>query len=281
MISIITVVLNGERFIEYAIQNVIDQACPEAEHIIVDGGSTDLTVDIVKSYAQRYSHIRWVSEKDEGQSDALNKGIAIARGDIIGILDYDDYYESNVLNKVSGIFRNLSEPSLLVGNTQFVDCEDKVTMVHKPSCFTLLGYLSGKDMAPFSASSYFYHKSLLQLIGPYDVDDHYSMDYDFLYRAVQVVRVKYVDETWANRRHLETTKTGQNIKTGQNLVVLKRLNEKYRKQLPLLQRCQVAILTTIYGGPFRVMFRAIDILISRPRDFFPRFNASLAKILNF
>ena len=66
MISIITPVYNNKRFIEFCIKNVIEQNCPEVEHIIVDGGSTDGTAEIIKQYADQYPHIRWVSEKDEG-----------------------------------------------------------------------------------------------------------------------------------------------------------------------------------------------------------------------
>jgi glycosyltransferase involved in cell wall biosynthesis len=96
MISIITPVFNGEKFIASCIKNVIGQNCPYAEHIIIDGASTDSTASIVKTFADRYPHIRWVSEKDRGQSDAMNKGIALAQGTILGFLNVDDYYEPNV-----------------------------------------------------------------------------------------------------------------------------------------------------------------------------------------
>jgi glycosyltransferase involved in cell wall biosynthesis len=100
MISVITPVYNGDRFIESCIRMVIDQACSEAEHLIIDGGSSDRTVEIVQQYADRYPHIRWVSEPDAGQSDAMNKGIEMAKGDIIAMLNVDDYYEPNVLNRI-------------------------------------------------------------------------------------------------------------------------------------------------------------------------------------
>ena len=87
MLSIITPVLNGEQFIESCIKVVIDQSCPDCEHIIIDGNSKDRTVEIIKHYASKYSHIRWISENDKGQSDAMNKGIRMARGEIIGILN--------------------------------------------------------------------------------------------------------------------------------------------------------------------------------------------------
>ncbi|MDF5711529.1 MAG: glycosyltransferase [Nostoc sp. S4] len=78
MISVITPVYNGEKFIESCLQVVIKQNFSEVEHIIVDGGSTDKTIDIIKHYANQYSHIRWISEKDRGQSDAINKGIYLS-----------------------------------------------------------------------------------------------------------------------------------------------------------------------------------------------------------
>ena len=80
MISVVTPVYQGRRFIKSCIETVIAQACADAEHIIIDGGSTDGTVEIIELYAERHPHIRWISEKDKGQSDALNKGIGMARG---------------------------------------------------------------------------------------------------------------------------------------------------------------------------------------------------------
>ena len=78
MLSIITPVYNSERFIATCIEAVIKQDCVKLEHIIIDGGSTDQTVPIIRQYADRYPHIRWQSEPDRGQSDAMNKGIAMA-----------------------------------------------------------------------------------------------------------------------------------------------------------------------------------------------------------
>ena len=84
MISVITPVFNGETFMEECIRVVINQACPDVEHVIIDGDSKDRTVEIIKMYAAQYPHIRWISEKDDGQSDALNKGVTMAKGDILG-----------------------------------------------------------------------------------------------------------------------------------------------------------------------------------------------------
>lgn len=245
MISIITPVYNGERFIENCIKVVIEQNCPDREHIIIDGGSTDETVEIIKQYAENYPHIRWISEKDRGQSDAMNKGIAMAKGDILAILNVDDFYEPNVLNRVLNIFKDLPEPTLLVGNCNIRDDNDRITKVNKPSRLKLEDLLVGSTKNPFPAnpSAYFYHTSLHKIIGLYKVDEHYAMDLDFILKAVKYANVKYVDETWGNFRLIKGTKTFNNILTGQNRESKKLIYELYRKEFPLIKRF---ILATKY-----------------------------------
>lgn len=103
LITVITVVFNGVDHIECAIQSVLEQGYQNLQYIIVDGGSTDGTVDVIRKYE---NHLYcWVSERDRGISDAFNKGIALATGDIIGILNADDWYEANTLHEVAKIYR--------------------------------------------------------------------------------------------------------------------------------------------------------------------------------
>ncbi|NWF60282.1 MAG: glycosyltransferase [Fischerella sp.] len=244
MISVITPVYNGEKFVEFCIKVVIDQQCLDVEHIIVDGNSTDRTVEIIKKYADSYPHIRWISEQDKGQSDAMNKGIAMVRGEILAILNVDDYYEPNVLNRVLELFKELPVPSLLVGNCNIWEAKDKLAAVIKPANFNLSHILQGLNLNNFPAnpSAYFYHTSLHQQVGLYKVDEHYAMDLDFLLRAVQVATVKYVDETWGNWMRTEGTKTvtlWQSFEQGQQLV--DKILRTYRKDLPWLQRWRITI----------------------------------------
>lgn len=243
MISVITPVYNGERFIESCLQNVIDQQCAGVEHIIIDAGSKDKTVDIIKQYADRYSYIRWISEPDQGQSDAMNKGIAMARGEILGILNVDDYYEPNVLNHIVEIFETLAEPSLLVGNCNVWDA-DGFRGLNEPSKLKFTDLLLGRRINPYplNPSAYFYHASLHQVAGLYDVNEHYAMDYDFLFRAVQVAHLKYVDETWGNFRVIQGTKTFSDSQTGQGARRVRRLIRTYRKDLPWFQRLKVTVI---------------------------------------
>lgn len=276
MISVITPVYNGERFIESCIKVVIDQACPSAEHIIIDGGSTDRTVEIIKQYAQKYSHIRWISEKDKGQSDAMNKGIAMAKGRILGILNVDDFYEPNVLNHVLEIFKTLPEPSLLVGNCNVWNDEGKLIWVNKPAKLKLNDLLLGIKVNPFpvNPSAYFYHASLHQKIGLYKVDEQYAMDLDFILKAVQVATVKYVDETWGNYRQIEGTKTFIEMRNGQNDRRLESFLKAYQKELPLLQRWQVNI-----GYEFYKKRDIAKYLVNNPQDALPLLRDKLSAIL--
>ncbi|MBV8884341.1 MAG: glycosyltransferase, partial [Chroococcidiopsidaceae cyanobacterium CP_BM_RX_35] len=193
-------------------------------------GSTDRTVEIIEKYASHYTHIRWISEKDWGQSDALNKGIAMAKGEVIGILNVDDFYEPNVLSRVLEIFEISPEPSLIVGNCKLWDDEENLLFINKPSKLKLYDLLIDRP-APANPSAYFYHTSLHQKVGFYEVDDHYTMDLDFILKAVQVARVRYVDEDWGNFRLIEGTKTSNDIKSGKAKPRRDDLLKKYRKDL--------------------------------------------------
>ncbi len=95
LVTIITVVFNGEKHLEKTIQSVIQQTYPNIEYIVIDGGSTDGTIDIIKKYGQQIS--QWVSEKDKGIADAFNKGIQKATGSIIGLINADDWYEPDAV----------------------------------------------------------------------------------------------------------------------------------------------------------------------------------------
>lgn len=240
MISIITPVYNGEKFIEACIKIVIDQSCRDIEHIIVDGSSTDRTVEIIKQYADKYPHIRWISEKDKGQSDAMNKGIAMAKGQVLGILNVDDFYEPDVLNQVLEIFRSLPEPSFLVGNCNIWNDEGNIFRINKPNNLNFLGLLRRGNF-PENPSAYFYHMSLHQKIGLYKVDEQYAMDYDFILRAVQVANIKYVNEIWGNFRFITGTKTFNDYQNDQGWLRYSNLISQYREKLSMRQKIQIFI----------------------------------------
>lgn len=282
MISVITPVYNGERFIESCMKVVIDQNCPDVEHIILDGSSTDRTIEIIKNYAEKYPHIRWISEKDKGQSDAMNKGIAMAKGEILGILNVDDYYEPNVLNQVLEIFKTLPEPSLLVGNCNVWNDEGRLIDLNKPAKleFSALLLAPYRNSFPMNPSAYFYHTSLHKKVGLYKVDEHYAMDYHFILQAVQVATVKYVDETWGNYRLIEGTKTRNDEKSGQSAQRLEHLIANYRRTLPLLQRWEIAFLREYAKNynKFKYYLTRVNYYYRQPQTIFAKFRI---KFINF
>jgi glycosyltransferase involved in cell wall biosynthesis len=241
LISVITPVFNGRDYIEQCIENVAGQGCPQAEHIVVDGGSDDGTVEIIERLASRYSALRWLSEPDRGQSDAMNKGVDLARGSVLGFLNADDYYEPGVLPRIIQLFRDLPEPSLAVGNCSVWREDGSLWFVSTPSRISLEALLEERylEAFPMNSSGYFYHKSLHRLIGPYPVEEHYSMDLDFIIRAVAQAKVYYHDEHWGNYRYLPGTKTFQDDQSGMNAVRIAALIASYRKHLPPSTRARM------------------------------------------
>lgn len=278
MISIITPVYNGEQFIESCIKVVIAQQCTDLEHIIIDGGSKDATVDVIKRYAESHTHIRWISEKDQGQSDAMNKGIAMAKGNILNILNADDYYEPNVLNRILEIFKALPESTLLVGNCNVWEDENKLLEVNKPKKLKFTDFLLGPCATsyPLNPSAYFYHTSAHQKIGFYDVDEHYAMDIDFLFRAAYAISIVYIDEVLGNYRKFQGTKTVNDIENGQNIRRIENLIKIYRKKLPLFQQWYV---TAGYKLESIDSWRRIKYFLINPRALVPSINKKLANLI--
>ncbi len=276
MISIITPVYNGENYIAACMNVVIEQKCSNVEHIIVDGGSSDRTVEIIKNYASKYPHISWISEPDRGQSDAMNKGIKMAKGDILAVLNVDDYYEPNVLNDVLTIFKILPEPSFVVGNCNIWGEEGKLIDINKPKRLKLNDLLIGPHINPFpmNPSAYFYHTSLHEKIGLYKVDEHYAMDVDFLFKAMKVVNVKYVNKTWGNYRKFEGTKTVDDIDNGQNMLRINSLMEYHLQQLPLFQRWLVILRRKLNQNYNWIRFKYF---IEHPYELFPSVKKKLVK----
>lgn len=213
-ISIVTPVFNGGRFIEGCLQEVIKQDCRNVEHIIMDGGSTDKTIEIIKDYAARYPHISWKSEKDKGQSNAMNKAIRLAKNEVLAILNVDDFYEPETLKKAQAWFRELHVPSLIIGNCNILDENDKLDFVNKPDVKFYQVLQPWRYVMPMNPVAYFYHRVLHERIGLYDENNHYAMDMDFLLKAIPVSQVRYVDEILGNMRMYPGTKTHDSFADG-------------------------------------------------------------------
>jgi len=189
-ISIITPSFNQGRFIEQNILSVLNQNYPNFEHIVVDGGSTDDTLVILK----KYPHLKWISEKDEGQADALNKGFKMSSGEIIGWLNADDYYLPNTFNKVAMHFLN-KKVKWIVGNIRLYFLEINKMMDCKSPRITYQSILTSPDIVKQQGT--FFRRSILVQVGGWNKKYFMVMDFDLWLRLSKITPPKMVDDYFA------------------------------------------------------------------------------------
>ena len=217
LVTIATIVLNGERFLEATIKSIINQSYSNKEYIIIDGGSTDSSIEIIKKYENQIDY--WISEKDRGIGDAFNKAVVLSRGTYLNFQgDGDGFYNKNVLKDIlTGI-----EPSndiLISGRILRVNIDDKPIYISKQKKF-------------FSKSSLLYrmsmpHQGLFMNIiffkkyGLFNIDNKFSMDYELLLRAYQnfpnvvlkdLIVAKWRADGLGNNREMEIFKEYDFIK---------------------------------------------------------------------
>lgn len=199
-LSIITPSYNQGQYIEENIISVLNQNYSNYEHIIIDGGSTDNTVDILK----KYSHLKWVSEKDNGQADALNKGLKIATGDIIGWINSDDYYEENIFASVVSNFSD-EQVDWVVGNLTRLLENKKLFVPDKSKKVTYEALLRDPDIVRQQAT--FFRHSALNAVGGFNPTFHLVMDLDLWLRMAKISSPLMVNANWAYFRLHEAQKT--------------------------------------------------------------------------
>lgn len=198
-ISIITVVWNNAKTIKDAIDSVLSQTYKNIEYIIVDGGSTDGTVEIVRSYGNKIS--KFISEKDNGLYDAMNKGIRLATGDIVGILNSDDFYKSNdVLELVVNEFMS-KDIDCLYGDLEYVDANDtdKVIRYWKSKPFHVGLFQKGWHPAH---PTFYVKRECYEKYGLFNFDFKIAADYEIMLRFLERYKLKssYVNKTFVKMR---------------------------------------------------------------------------------
>lgn len=181
-ISIVSASFNSGQYIKKAIESVLDQTYPEIEYIVVDGGSNDNTLEILKSYGDR---IKWISEKDNGIYDALNKGFKMAKGEILTWLDTDNYYLSNdVIEKVMGEFIEDETLGMIVANTKavFTDRPEQFNQVPENPSFKMFLNKGNK----FVPEGVFFKKSLFEKVGGLDIQYKLLADYELWLKMLKL-----------------------------------------------------------------------------------------------
>jgi glycosyltransferase involved in cell wall biosynthesis len=246
-LSIVTPVCNGEKFISGCIESVAAQNCDGVEHIIVDGGSSDQTTHILREKASAHPHLRWISEPDRGQSDALNKGIAMARAEYIGILNADDFYEPGALSRVASLVKSLSGPRLIVGACNVLTTGDKLAEVNRPRVLKFEKLMMDDERwpIPYNPAAYFYPKAVHDAIGPYNIDEHFGMDLEFILAVVQVIKPLYIEDVLGNFRFIQGTKTFNSVKDGSTRALKRKIRVAAWKRASLKIKMRVAFLWAV------------------------------------
>lgn len=201
-ISIITPSFNQGPFLEETILSVLQQGYPNLEYIIIDGGSTDESVGIIKRYQDRLHY--WVSEKDSGQSEALNKGLRRATGDIIGWLCSDDLYLPGTFEKVVRIFEQHPAAGMLHGRSILFGKGKKELIKGAEPKDLELRYFS---VIPFPQPSSFFTRTAINHTGLLDESLHFAMDYDLLIRVAGQFELLRTEEVLSKYRLHSSSKT--------------------------------------------------------------------------
>lgn len=246
-ISIITVCYNSAATIRDTIESVLAQTHPNIEYIIVDGSSTDRTLAILAEYRDSIAHV--ISEPDSGLYDAMNKGILAATGDIIGILNSDDFYENNeVISDIANCFRKNPQSDLVFGDIVFVNPEqlDTITRHYRSKHFRAWKLRFGW-MPPHPAT--FIRKQAYQAVGLYALDYKISADYEMFVRMLMVKRLQFtrLDKVLVKMRAGGVSSAGirSNIRLNTEIVKACRSNGIYTNILLVLTKIPFKLLELV------------------------------------
>lgn len=236
--SVITPTFNAVRFIDECVHNVLSQGDVVLEHIVVDGGSSDGTIERIEALAARFPHIRYLPGPDRGQSDAMNKGTAAASGDVVVILNVDDYFQPQAVARGVASLARFHRPGLVVGDCHILDESGTIIYNNRPKDMRLESLLLDSYLFPIPAnpSAYFYHREVHDIVGGFDVDDHYSMDVEFLLTCLERVPVRYVPEHWGNFRLIPGAKTHDDKASAKRIT---EVIDRHKRSLTPLQRLKM------------------------------------------
>lgn len=222
LISIITPSYNQSDYLEMSMLSVLNQDYPNLEYIVVDGNSTDGSQEIIKKYADRLAW--WVSEKDNGQADAFNKGLSHANGKYIGWLNSDDLYLEHAITEAVEILEMNPDIAFVFGDVQSINQDGEITNIMKYGNWDILDLMKFKIIGQ---PAVFMRKDLLVSIGGLDPTFHFLLDHQLWLKLASKASIKYSNKLWAAARfHAEAKNIAQAEKFGQEAYRLVEWMEK-------------------------------------------------------
>lgn len=202
-ISVITAAYNSARTLRDTMESVLRQGYTDYEYIVIDGASKDGTVELIREYEPRFEgRMRWISEPDRGIYDAMNKGIAMATGDVVGLLNSDDFYASDdILSTIADEFSSPNALDAVYGDVHYVDEVDttKVVRYYSSSKFTrkrmLMGYMPAHP-------SFYVRRECYEKYGAFDTSYRVAADFENLLRLIYVneISTRYVAKDFVAMR---------------------------------------------------------------------------------
>lgn len=202
LVSIITPSYNQANFIRQTIESVLNQDYPKIEYIVVDGGSTDGSIEILKSYGSR---LKWVSEEDTGQSDAINKGFRMAKGEVIAWINSDDVYEPGAVKAAVGFLEKNPDVGMVYSDCNVILEDGRRNGLIRAPEFNMHKQLNYANIPP--QPTVFFRREVFEKVGYLDESLHYVMDYDYWIRIGRKFRIKKMPGVLANFRVWGTSKT--------------------------------------------------------------------------
>jgi len=193
LVSIVTPSYNQAKFLERTIQSVLDQDYPHLEYYVIDGGSNDSSVEIIKKYQD--SLTGWLSENDQGQTDAINKGFSLCQGEIMAWLNSDDIYLPGAISSAVNFLQENTDVGMVYGDTDLIDSDGRLIGKFNAQQTDYQRLMRGGVYIPQPAA--FWRRELWEQVGPLDTSLYFAMDYDLWVKFAKISTIRYNPQTWA------------------------------------------------------------------------------------
>jgi glycosyltransferase involved in cell wall biosynthesis len=286
LVSIITPSYNQSAYLEQTIRSVLDQDHPQIEYMVIDGASTDGSLEIIKKYADKLAW--WISEKDHGQADAINKGFARASGEIIAWLNSDDYYLPGAVSAAVKVLEENPDAVLVYGDMLAVDEHGRTfnTLHYKPLtledllCFQIIGQ-----------PAVFMRRSALQKTNGLDPDFHFLLDHLLWIELARHGKILFAEQTWAAARyHAEAKNRARAAEFGREAFRILEVIAQDKTLAPLLEKINRRARASAHrvdsrylldgGQPANALLAWAKALLLHPPTALARLNILASSLLN-